>query len=207
MVMQRDPVLTACPPLESGDHLTRDEFERRYALRPDIKKAELIGGVVYVASPVRIDEHAEPHGILGAWLQNYAATHSGVRAANDGTVRLGPDDNVQPDILVWHERPGSSRLDDDHFFVGPPELVVEIAASSATKDLHEKKEAYRQAGVQEYIVWQTLEERIDWWELQAGRYVPVHADVDGYTNSRVFPGLHLHLPRLLDGDRTVILPS
>ena len=49
-----------CIPLESGDRLTRAEFERRYSARPDIKKAELIEGVVYVATPVRIEEHARP---------------------------------------------------------------------------------------------------------------------------------------------------
>jgi hypothetical protein len=47
--------------LEAGDHLTREEFHRRYLARPDIKKAERINGVVYVPSPVRIDWHAQPH--------------------------------------------------------------------------------------------------------------------------------------------------
>jgi len=39
--------------LESGDHLTHEEFHRRYLERPDIKKAELVEGVVYVSSPGR----------------------------------------------------------------------------------------------------------------------------------------------------------
>ena len=45
------------PPLESGDRLTRHEFERRYQARPEIKKAELIEGVVYMPSPVRASFH------------------------------------------------------------------------------------------------------------------------------------------------------
>jgi len=45
------------PPLESGDRLTRQEFERRYQAMPNIQKAELIEGVVYVASPVRATSH------------------------------------------------------------------------------------------------------------------------------------------------------
>lgn len=49
------------PPLESGDRLTRPEFERRYAAAPHIKKAELIEGVVYVASPLRHEQHGKPH--------------------------------------------------------------------------------------------------------------------------------------------------
>ena len=49
------------PPLRNGDHLTREEFERRYSAMPELKRAELIEGVVYMPSPVRIDEHGSPH--------------------------------------------------------------------------------------------------------------------------------------------------
>ena len=54
--------------LESGDHLTREDFHRRYCARPDIKKAELIEGVVYVPSPVRADLHGAPHAAVVGWL-------------------------------------------------------------------------------------------------------------------------------------------
>ena len=47
--------------LESGDHLTRAELHRRYLTRPDIKKAELVEGIVYVGGRVRIREHGEPN--------------------------------------------------------------------------------------------------------------------------------------------------
>jgi hypothetical protein len=59
------------PPLESGDRLTRQEFERRYTVASDIRKAELIEGVVYVASPVRAKRHGRPHGAIMAWLGAY----------------------------------------------------------------------------------------------------------------------------------------
>jgi hypothetical protein len=55
------------PPLNSGDRLTRAEFERRYHAHPEIKKAELIEGVVYVPSPIRFEKHSEPHGHLITW--------------------------------------------------------------------------------------------------------------------------------------------
>lgn len=57
---------TGIPPLESGDRLTRQEFERRYTAVSDIRKAELIEGVVYVASPVRANRHGRPHGAIMA---------------------------------------------------------------------------------------------------------------------------------------------
>ncbi len=51
------------PPLNSGDRLSRAEFERRYSTQPEIKKAELIEGVVYVSSPVRTQQHGIPHSL------------------------------------------------------------------------------------------------------------------------------------------------
>ena len=59
------------PPLESGDRLTRPEFERRYAAAPHIKKAELIEGIVYVASPLRHKQHGKPHSRVLTWLGVY----------------------------------------------------------------------------------------------------------------------------------------
>jgi hypothetical protein len=47
------PPFREIPPLENGDHLTRDEFERRYEAMPELKKAELIEGEVHMPSPVR----------------------------------------------------------------------------------------------------------------------------------------------------------
>lgn len=61
------PLLT----LESGDRLTREEFEYRYAQCPHINKAELINGVVFVASPVRYRLHGVPHSQMMVWAGNY----------------------------------------------------------------------------------------------------------------------------------------
>jgi Uma2 family endonuclease len=193
------------PTLEPGDHLARAEFERRYALRPDLHKAELVQGVVYVPSPVRIDDHGSPSSLLITWLTAYAATRPGVKTANDGTVRLSPDDNVQPDAMMWHLG-GQAQVDDDNYLAGAPELVVEVAASSASYDLHTKKESYRRAGVKEYIVWRTLDRMIDWFRLKDGQFVVVLPDEEGAIESTVFPGLRLNVARLLAGDATVILP-
>jgi hypothetical protein len=48
------------PPLENGDRLTRPEFERRYQAMTQLKKAELIAGVVYMAAAVRAKNHGKP---------------------------------------------------------------------------------------------------------------------------------------------------
>jgi hypothetical protein len=52
------------PPLENGDHLTLAEFERRYNAMPNLKRAELIEGKVYVSPPTSIAGHSNPHAML-----------------------------------------------------------------------------------------------------------------------------------------------
>jgi Uma2 family endonuclease len=154
--------------LESGDHLTRDEFHRRYSARPDIKKAELVEGVVYVSSPVRFGHHGQKHGFVVTWLGTYAAQTPGALLGDNVTVFLDDRDEVQPDAFLLRSEPGGPRVTDDDYIVGAPQLVVEIAASSVSYDLHEKKEAYRRNGVREYVVWRVLDNAIDWLRLRDG---------------------------------------
>ncbi len=197
----------ANPALESGMRLSAEEFDRRYALTGDCIKAELVQGVVYVASPVRIDEHARPAARLTTWVDGYAIHHPGTAAAAEGSLYLSSADHVQPDAMLWKTGGGSARIGSDSYMHGAPELAVEIAASSASYDLHFKKESYRHAGVQEYVVWVTEDDRIFWFALEGGEYVELQPDADGWTHSRVFPGLRLHIERLLNGDGTVVLPG
>jgi Uma2 family endonuclease len=194
-------------PLESGDRLTRAEFERRYACHPEIRRAELIEGVVYVASPVKIEHHGNPHFRIITWLGAYEASSDGVIGADNATVRLDADNEPQPDaLLMWDaERGGQAHIDEDDFVVGAPELVVEVAASSAAYDLHDKLHAYRRNGVREYVVWQVLEERIDWFRLAEGEYVAVPQDNRGIIESSSFPGLRLNVPAMLKGDMRAVL--
>jgi Uma2 family endonuclease len=144
MVTQRQPQQTyihEIPPLESGDRLSRHEFERRYQAMAEHQKAELIEGVVYLASPLRFQRHAEPHGKMVIWLGTYQISTPGVKLGIEPTVRLDQDNEPQPDavLLVDQSLGGQSRLTEDDYIEGAPELIVEIAASSAAYDLHDKK--------------------------------------------------------------------
>jgi Uma2 family endonuclease len=198
---------THLPPLESGDRLTRHEFERRYHAMPQIKKAELIEGVVYVASPVRANRHGRPHAQIIGWLLVYEAATPGAYLADNATVRLDADNEPQPDALlrIEPEVGGNSRISDDDYIEGAPELVAEIAASSASYDLNDKLNAYRRNGVQEYLVWQIYENRLDWFSLQEGRYVSLQPDEAGVIRSCVFPGLWLAVNALREGDLAQVL--
>ncbi|MGB3239438.1 MAG: Uma2 family endonuclease [Geitlerinemataceae cyanobacterium] len=195
------------PPLESGDRLTRYEFEQRYQAMPHLKQAELIEGVVYVASPVRISNHGRPHAKIIGWLLVYQAATPGVDLADNATVRLDADNEPQPDALlrIEPEVGGNSRISEDDYIEGAPELIAEIAASSASYDLGDKLNAYRRNGVREYIVWQSYENKIDWFRLQEGRYVALEPDEEGIIRSEVFPGLWLSVAALRGGNLAEVL--
>ncbi|MBA2447299.1 MAG: Uma2 family endonuclease [Chloroflexi bacterium] len=195
---------TTRPSLDSGDRLTREEFHRRYCARPDIKKAELVEGVVYVASPVRVT-HGRPHALVLAWLGFYQAKTPGVDFADNITVWPDAKNEVQPDACLWREEPGGPRVSQDGYLEGTPQLVVEVAASSASYDLHDKKEAYRRSGVREYVVWRVLDGAIDWFRLQGGEYVRLDPDARGVIESAVFPGLRLDIGKMLAGDLAAVL--
>lgn len=197
-------------PLESGDRLTRTEFHRRYCARPDIKKAELIQGVVYVPSPMRFVKHDEPNTLVIGWLFNYVTGKPDIRQGSGGTIFLDADTEVQPDAFLFYERPGETariHLTADGYLSGTPDLVVEIAASSASYDLHDKMESYRRAGVPEYVVWRTLDVAIDWFRLQEGRYIRIEPDEHGIIESAVFPGLRLSVPAMLAMDRERVVAA
>jgi Uma2 family endonuclease len=205
--MVKTPIKLLLPPLENGDRLTRYEFERRYYAMPHVKKAELIEGVVYMAAALRFKSHGQPHGNIVGWLWTYQVATTGVELGVEPTVRLDLDNEPQPDaVLLIEERcGGQARLSEDDYVEGAPELVVEIAASSAAIDLGDKKRAYRRNGIQEYIVWQVFEQKVDWFYLEAGEYVPLPVDGDGVMRSRVFPGLWLAVADLLAGNMVQVL--
>ncbi|MBI1924435.1 Uma2 family endonuclease [Candidatus Poribacteria bacterium] len=201
------PEQGAPPPLKPGDRLTRDEFERRYEAMPHLKKAELIEGVVYMPSILRFDIHGEPHAHMITWLGVYCAATPAVRLGDNTTVRLDADNEPQPDALlrINEAHGGASFLGDHGYIEGAPELIVEIAGTSADYDLHEKLEVYRRNGVKEYIVWQTQDERLDWFRLVEGEYVPLTPDEKGVILSEVFPGLRLAVRALLEGNLAGVL--
>lgn len=191
--------------LESGDHLTREEFHRRYSARSDIKKAELVEGVVWVGGRVSARYHAQPNASIAGWLGFYAAHAPEVRFALHATVILDDRNEVQPDVLAWLPRLSGARLNDDGYLEGAPQLIVEVAASSVSYDLHTKKEAYRRNGVHEYVVWRVLDRAIDWFHLREGEYVRVEPDENGIVESANFAGLCLHVPSMLAGDLATVL--
>ncbi|MEL4896168.1 Uma2 family endonuclease [Crocosphaera sp. Alani8] len=193
------------PLLENGDRLTRLEFETRYQQMTHVKKAELIEGIVYMGSPLRINKHGNPHGRIMTWLGTYEAYTQGVQIGDNCTVRLDPENEPQPDALLRIEKGGQSIVSEDGYVEGAPELIVEIAASTVSIDLHDKLKAYRRNQVQEYLVWRVDDNEIDWFRLKNEKYIKLQADENGIIKSEIYPGLWLELTALLNGDLVKVL--
>jgi Uma2 family endonuclease len=209
-VLRKPPAPAAArdiPPLENGDRLTRAEFERRYDAMPELKKAELIEGVVYVPSPIRFERHGKQTRHIATWLGHYEAATPHTEGGDNSTVRLDLDNEPQPDsfLRIMPKAGGQSSTSEDDYVEGVPELVAEVASSSASYDLHDKLKVYRRSGVLEYIVWRVLDGAVDWFVLEEGEYKRLEPDAAGVYQSRVFPGLWLDAPVLLGRDLARVL--
>jgi len=189
------------PPLEAGDHLDQTTFHARYEAMPPDFRAELIGGVVFVPSPLR-SEHGKSHALVMGWLTNYWSATPGTSVRDNATAILGDDSEPQPDaaLIIEPERGGQTSVSEDGYATGPPELIVEVASSSASIDLHAKRRDYEQAGVLEYVVVVLRQRAVRWFVLQDGTYQEMEAGASGLFKSAVFPGLWLDAPALLRRD-------
>lgn len=199
------PLPPAIPPLQSGDHLTVEEFECRYDAMPQLKKAELIEGVVYFAPVLSEDLGRLPFKLV-TWLGIYRMATPGVIGCRNGHLRLDRENMPQPDAYLRIDTcsGGRARLGRDHLVIGGPELIGEIAVTSANYDLREKLEVYRRNEVQEYVVWRVWDRAIDWFVLRDGKYERLEPGADGVYRSTVLPGLWLDAAALMRGDLATV---
>lgn len=196
------------PPLENGDHLDQKTLHERYEAMPEAFKAELIQGRVYVPSPVR-RLHGRPHQLISTWLGNQDAATPGVESLVDTTAILDDENESQPDsiLIIRPDYGGQTRLSDDQSIVGPPELAVEISASSASFDLFEKRDAYEQSGIQEYVIAIVQDTRVLWLGREKGRSVARAPDAEGVYRLQVFPGLWLDAAAVFADDAKLLLDT
>ncbi|HWE93566.1 MAG TPA: Uma2 family endonuclease [Tepidisphaeraceae bacterium] len=193
----------AAPALENGDRLDQPTFHARYHEMPERFRAELIGGTVYVPSPLKAD-HGDIHGLLMTWLNLYRGKTSRTRVLDNATDILGNDSEPQPDACLVLEG-GQTRLNRDGYLVGPPEFIAEVASSSQSYDLFQKREDYERYGVGEYLVVVVRESRVVWFVRPAGNqaassYTELSPGPDGVFRSVSLPGLWLDPGALFNGD-------
>lgn len=195
--------LASTPLLETGDNRTREEFLRIWEQLPDVERAELIGGVVYMPSPLRKD-HGSMNRRISGWLSHYQAYTPGCEGGDNTTALLG-DDCLQPDAYLALLPECGGRSWGTTYVEGAPELIVEVSSSTASIDLHQKYAIYEAAGVQEYLVVVLKKQEIRWHRLVNGKYARLSPDAQGTFRSQVFPGLWLDGPALLRHDLPAVL--
>jgi len=192
------PVST--PPLFEGDCLSSDEFLRRWEEMPDLRHAELIEGIVYMSSPV--SRHQDGcHVGLTAWLGNYAAATPGCFPALEGTWRMGPSNVPQPDLMlqILPECGGQSTVEGP-YYAGAPELIVEVAVSSYSRDFGVKKRLYERMGVREYLIALPRRRKLVCHRLTAAGFESFEPGTMGSSAPGMFPGLWLDLDALWNLD-------
>ena len=192
-------ISTQTPSLHAGDRLTRAEFLNIWEQLPDLKRAELIGGVVYMPSPVGLD-HAESEYDAAGWTFCYKIATPGTSGGSNATSIL-LEDAPQADVhLRLLPEYGGKTWVENKLLHGPPEMFVEVSHSSEAHDLNVKLPLYEEAGVQEYLVILLKRQEIRWHRLVDGKYQLLPADADGIWRSLVFPGLWLNGKAMLEGD-------
>ena len=186
------------PPLVNGDRMTQAEFHRRYLHYDEDEKFELIGGIVYVASPLSLF-HSDYDDEIGYALGTYRRATPGTQVLHNATTILGEESEPQPD-LGMRIRPehGGQSADQDNYVAGPPELLVEIAHSGRALAMHGKRADYQRAGVREYLILCWEEQQLHWFDFQSSASITPNRQ--GIYRSRVFPGLWIDGPALLACD-------
>jgi Uma2 family endonuclease len=198
--VERAQPKTLLPPLEAGQCLDQPTFHERYEAMPDGTWAELVGGRVYMPSPLR-NEHGEYDDSVALWIGLYKRSTKGLRSGKNSTVILDHSGETQPDghLRIPEEFGGQTHIERG-FIVGAPELIIEIARSSRSYDLNQKKSDYDRAGVKEYIVVELDPDRVHWFIRRGDHFEDLSPGADGIYRSEAFPGLWLDPGALLNED-------
>lgn len=169
---------------------------------PAKTRAELIGGIVYMPSPLKND-HGDIHATIIGWLWTYKSQTPGTKLVDNATCILGNDSEPQPDASMTIAG-GQTRVNTKGYLSGAPELVVEVASSSEAYDLFEKRRDYEKYGVGEYLVLLVRENRAVWLVREEGKFVEMN-DKNGILRSRLLPGLWLDVNSVFRNDNALLL--
>jgi Uma2 family endonuclease len=193
------------PRLEPGDHLDQKTFHERYEAMPPGTRAELIGGIVFMPSPL-LRPHGRTQKLLVRWIDEYEEATAGTEAFDNASTILDADAEPQPDVCLLITSPthGQTR-DEDDYIVGAPEFVAEVASSSEAIDLHRKRADYERTGVREYLVVALRQQRVYWFVRRDKHFEELPPGDDGILRSEAFPGLWLDPAAVLRVDRRRVL--
>jgi Uma2 family endonuclease len=163
-------------------------FEQFCDRIPEGMKADLIDGVIYVASPDNIQHHD-----LYVWvmivLMRFLKKRKIKGRVFGSRVAFRLDDENGPEPDLAYICPERIHLIKKTYVNGPPDWALEIVSpSSIERDYSKKRLQYESAGVREYWIIDPLEQRMTCYRLgKNGKYKEVRSR-DGKIHSPVIPG-------------------
>ncbi|MBY0524308.1 MAG: Uma2 family endonuclease [Gemmataceae bacterium] len=178
----------------SSDLVTVNEF---YRLVPDGQKADLLDGVIYMASPD--SRPANKIANLIYFLMegfNAARKFGGEVYASRFAFRLTKYRAPEPDVAFVRKK--RLQLLSKREMKGGPDIAVEVVSRDSRKrDYVDKKKIYEAAGVSEYWIIDPLKQRAEFHRLHKGEYQLVTLDDGHIFQSAVLPGFWMDVNWLL----------
>lgn len=165
----------------------RVDFGQFCELIHDHQKADLINGVIYMASPENLRAN-DLVLLLGCLMRGLAEAHDSGRCfISRVAFRLDGSNAPEPDLaFVSTARLGILR---DGYVDGPPDLALEIVSpESVERDHTAKRDLYARFGVREYWIVDPLEERLLLYRLGSARAYRAIRPRGGRYFSEVLPG-------------------
>ncbi len=155
------------------------------------QKADLLDGVIYMASPENTD-HNDMVSWLGAILRQFVEErHLGRVTINRVAFRLSPKNAPEPDL--GFVRADRAAIIKSGYVDGPPDVAVEfVSPDSAERDYELKREAYEAAGVREYWLIDADEGRAKFFRLESGAFMEIPTEDQGY-HSLAIPGFWMDM--------------
>jgi len=184
----------ASPSRVVNDLISVDDF---YALVPDGRKADLIDGVIYMASP----DSRRANDLTGFV---YRLFEGFVEARDIGgkvffsrfACRISEFNAPEPD--VGYVRPERADLVEDGGLRGAPDIAVEIVSrESRRRDYEDKRGLYEESGVAEYWIIDPIQQRVEFLVLQEGRYRLAPLEQNRLFRSRALSGFWIDVDWLL----------
>jgi Uma2 family endonuclease len=166
---------------------TVDDF---FTLIPEGQKADLINGVIYVASP-DTPRHNEVESLVQVVLDGFASAHRlGKVYVSRVAFELSRIDSPEPDVAFV----ATEHLDrvKEGKVIGPPDIAVEVVSRwSKSRDYGVKLRQYESAGVRENWLIDGRARSATFYQLREGRFVPAALERDRIFRSEVVPGFWL----------------
>ena len=184
----------ARPSETATDLVTVEEF---YRLVPDGQKADLIDGVIHMASPDTLRAN-ELTGFVYWLLQGFVNERrpGGKVLVNRYAFELTELRAPEPDVA--YVRPERAHLAVQRGMRGGPDIAVEIVSrESRHRDYHEKRQLYQDAGVSEYWIVDPIQQRVEFLVLEQGRYELAPLEQNRLFRGRALPGFWIDVDWLL----------